>query len=140
MGTVCLAARADGQFEQHVAIKFVKRGMDSEEILRRFAEERRTLATLIHPHIAQLLDGGVAPDGRPYLVMEYVKGVTITHYCDENLLSTTRRLRLFCGCRRDGVRRSFRRGLGVSCVTEGKDGDEERGRDQGPGHRGSFLY
>jgi len=96
MGTVYFAARADGHFDQHVAIKVVKRGMDSDEILRRFTHERRTLATLSHPNIARLLDGGALPDGRPYLVMEYVKGIPIDRYCDEYQLNTTARLRLFC--------------------------------------------
>lgn len=95
MGTVYLAARADGQFEQQVAIKVVKRGMDSEEILRRFELERRTLATLNHPHIARLYDGGATADGRPFLAMEYVDGAPIHLYCDYNRLSITQRLRLF---------------------------------------------
>jgi eukaryotic-like serine/threonine-protein kinase len=96
MGTVYLAVRADGQFDQQVAIKVVKRGMDTEEILRRFGQERRTMAALQHPNIAHLLDAGVMPDGRPYLVMEYVNGIPIDHYCDEHRLTTRERLRLFC--------------------------------------------
>lgn len=95
MGTVYLASRADAQFEQRVAIKVVKRGMDTEEIVRRFREERQTLAQLDHPHIARLLDGGVTPDGRPYLVMEYVEGLPIDVYCDRRRLSTVDRLKLF---------------------------------------------
>lgn len=95
MGTVYLAQRVDEQFDQRVAIKVVKRGMDSEEILRRFREERQTLAQLDHPYIARMLDGGVTPDGRPYLVMEYVDGLPIDQYCDTRRLSTTDRLRLF---------------------------------------------
>lgn len=96
MGTVWLATRADGQFEQSVAIKLVKRGMDSEEILHRFVQERRTLAALNHPRIGRLLDGGATSDGRPYLVMEYVRGLPITRYCDEHRLTVTERLKLFC--------------------------------------------
>lgn len=96
MGTVYVASRADGQFEQTVAIKVVKRGMDSEEILRRFHQERRTLAALSHPNIARLLDGGALGDGRPYVVMEFVSGVPIDNYCDAHRLTITERLRLFC--------------------------------------------
>lgn len=95
MGTVYQAVRADGQFDQRVAVKIVKRGMDSEEIVRRFNLERRTLAGLNHPHIARLLDGATMPDGRPYLVMEFVDGAPIDRYCDERRLSTEQRLRLF---------------------------------------------
>ncbi|MEX2218552.1 MAG: serine/threonine-protein kinase [Phycisphaerales bacterium] len=95
MGTVYLGARSDGQFEQTVAIKIVKRGMDSEEILRRFRAERQTLAALDHPNIARLLDGGVTPDGRPFLVMEHVDGKPIDTYCDEHRLRVRERLELF---------------------------------------------
>ena len=95
MGTVYLAARSDAQFDQRVAIKVVKRGMDTDEIVRRFREERQTLAQLDHPYIARLLDGGVTPDGRPYLVMEYVDGLPIDRYCDSRRLSTAERLKLF---------------------------------------------
>lgn len=95
MGAVFLADRADGQFEQQVAIKVVKRGMDSEDILRRFEMERRTLATLNHTHIARLFDGGATPDGRPFLAMEYVDGEPIDEYCDARKLSVAHRLRLF---------------------------------------------
>lgn len=95
MGTVYLAARSDGQFSQQVAIKVVKRGMDSEEVLRRFAAERQTLAALDHPNVARLFDAGVTRDGRPYLVMEYVDGAPIDEYCDAKRLSLKDRLRLF---------------------------------------------
>lgn len=95
MGTVYQAVRADGQFDQRVAVKIVKRGMDSEEIVRRFNLERRTLAGLNHPHIARLLDGATIPDGRPYLVMEFVDGAPIDRYCDARRFSTEQRLRLF---------------------------------------------
>jgi eukaryotic-like serine/threonine-protein kinase len=96
MGAVYLASRADGAFEQRVAIKVVKRGMDTDELLRRFRDERRTLANLRHPNIAALLTGGSLPDGRPYLVMEYVDGRPITVYSREQRLGTAARLRLFC--------------------------------------------
>ncbi|HEV8150456.1 MAG TPA: serine/threonine-protein kinase [Gemmatimonadales bacterium] len=95
MGTVWLAERADGQFEQRVALKLIKRGMDSDEILGRFLRERQILARLEHPSIARLLDGGVSDEGRPYFVMEYVPGIPITRYCAERKLSVDARLRLF---------------------------------------------
>lgn len=95
MGTVYAATRTDGQFQQRVAVKVVKRGLDSEDILRRFATERQTLASLDHPNIARLLDGGLTPDGRPFVVMEYVDGVPIDQYCDQRSLSVRQRLALF---------------------------------------------
>jgi eukaryotic-like serine/threonine-protein kinase len=95
MGTVYLAERADGQFEQRVALKLIKRGMDSEEIQRRFLAERQILARLKHPNIARLVDGGVTAAGQPWFAMEYVDGVPITEYCDTHGLEVTARLRLF---------------------------------------------
>jgi eukaryotic-like serine/threonine-protein kinase len=95
MGTVYLAERADGLFEQAVAIKLIKRGMDSDEILRRFRNERQILANLAHDHIAKLYDGGTTDDGLPYFALEYVAGEPIDHYCDARKLSVTRRLELF---------------------------------------------
>jgi len=95
MGTVYLATRADAEFDQRVAIKLVKRGMDSDEILRRFRAERQTLAALHHPNIALLLDGGVTDSGQPYLVMEYVEGEPIDRYCDHHRLPVEARLSLF---------------------------------------------
>ncbi len=93
MGTVYLGIRDEGDFEQRVAVKFV-RGVDPGAI-RRFRTERRILARLAHPHIARLLDGGRTEDGLPYLVMEYVSGEPITTYCRERNLSLEERLRLF---------------------------------------------
>ena len=81
MGSVWLAERVDGGFAQTVAIKFVKRGMDTGEILQRFGQERQILSLLNHPNIAHLLDGGATPDGHPYLVMEYVDGQPVVEYC-----------------------------------------------------------
>ena len=99
MGAVYLAERADGAFEQTVALKLVKRGMDSESVLRRFQQERQILARLQHPNIARLLGGGLAPDGRPYFAMEYVEGEPITDYCDARALGIGDRLHLFeCAC------------------------------------------
>ena len=95
MGTVFLAEREDGEFDRTVAIKLVKRGMDSDEILRRFRSERQILAKLEHPNIARMYDGGVAEDGRPYLAMEYVEGRRITEYADENRLTLAERVELF---------------------------------------------
>lgn len=95
MGRVFLAERADGQFEQQVAIKLLKRGMDSDAIVARFLRERQILAGLEHPNIARLLDGGLAPDGRPYFVMEYVDGEPITEFADVQRLSIGERIALF---------------------------------------------
>lgn len=95
MGIVCLAERADGQFEQQVALKLIKRGMDSDEILRRFLRERQILARLQHRNIARLLDGGVSDDGSPYFAMEYIAGTPLLDYCDANRLDIDRRLALF---------------------------------------------
>jgi serine/threonine protein kinase/tetratricopeptide (TPR) repeat protein len=95
MGTVYLAVRDDDAFQKRVAIKVLKRGMDTEAIVRRFRHERQILASLEHPHIASLLDGGTTRDGRPYFAMEYVEGQPITDYCDARQLDTTARLDLF---------------------------------------------
>ncbi|MEM6336945.1 MAG: serine/threonine-protein kinase [Bacteroidota bacterium] len=95
MGAVYLAERADGQFEQQVALKLIKRGMDSDQILRRFESERQILARLQHPNIARLLDGGLTDDGRPYFAMEFVDGQPIDAYCDANRLPIDDRLALF---------------------------------------------
>ncbi|HSJ29834.1 MAG TPA: serine/threonine-protein kinase [Longimicrobiales bacterium] len=95
MGQVFLAERRDGQFDQQVAVKLLKRGMDSDAILARFLRERQIVAGLEHPNIARLIDGGIAEDGRPYFVMEYVAGLPITQYCDERRLTIDERLDLF---------------------------------------------
>jgi len=95
MGSVHRAVRADGQYAQQVAVKLIKPGMASEDVLTRFRSERQTLANLDHPNIANLLDGGTAPNGSPFLVMEYIDGVPITTYCDEKRLTISDRLRLF---------------------------------------------
>lgn len=95
MGAVWLGERADGQFEQHVAIKLIHPGLGADWVLRRFRTERRILAGLDHPHIARLYDGGTTDDGVPYFVMEYIEGVPIDRYCDERRLDVTARLELF---------------------------------------------
>ena len=94
MGAVYMAVRA-ADFQKKVAIKLVKRGMDTAAILRRFQHERQILAGLDHPNIARLLDGGATEDGRSYLVMEYIEGRPITDYCEEHSLPLRRRLELF---------------------------------------------
>jgi serine/threonine-protein kinase len=96
MATVYEAERADGAFEQRVAIKLLRRGLDTAEVVRRFLSERQILSGLHHPNIARLLDGGATADGRPYLVMERVRGQPITVWADERGLSVQERLRLFC--------------------------------------------
>lgn len=95
MGAVYLAERADEQYHQRVALKLVKRGLDTDEVLRRFRHERQILANLDHPNIARLLDGGTTEDGRPYFVMEYIEGQPINEYCDTHNLSILERLKLF---------------------------------------------
>ena len=92
MGVVMLAERIDGQFEQRVALKLIKRGMDSEAVLNRFLHERQILARLSHPNIARLLDGGLSTDGRPFFVMEYVEGTPLVDYCTANSLGLRARL------------------------------------------------
>ncbi len=95
MGAVYLAERADSEFRRQVAIKLIKRGMDTDFILRRFRNERQILASLDHPYIARLLDGGTTEDGLPYFVMEYIEGLPIYRFCDEHKLTIAQRLRLF---------------------------------------------
>ncbi len=95
MGMVYLAERADGEFMQRVAIKIIKRGMDTEAVLRRFRRERQILASLEHPNIARMFDGGTTGDGLPYFVMEYVEGDPIDRFCDARQLSVAERLELF---------------------------------------------
>ncbi len=94
MGEVYLAARADDQFRQYVAIKLMRLGLD-HILVPRFLAERQILANLDHPNIARLLDGGLTPEGWPYLVMELVDGIPIDEYCQRHRLPTTERLRLF---------------------------------------------
>ena len=95
MATVYLAERDDEHFKKKVAVKIIRRDSDTKDIIRRFRQERQILAQLEHPNIARLLDGGVGQEDLPYLVMEYVEGLPITRYCDENQLSVRERLGLF---------------------------------------------
>jgi eukaryotic-like serine/threonine-protein kinase len=95
MGIVYLAERDDGQFSQQVALKLIDRGTGSEEIHRRFLSERQILASLNHPNIARLLDGGVTAGGQPWFAMEYIDGSTITRHCDDRRLTIDARIALF---------------------------------------------
>ena len=100
MGAVYLATRADGQFDQEVAIKLVRTAVGGPDSVARFLDERRILARLQHPHIARLLDGGMTGEGLPYFAMEFVKGTVITDYCAEHELSLPDTLGLFAqACR-----------------------------------------
>lgn len=95
MGAVFLAERADHEFQKLAALKILKRGTDTDEVLHRFRTERQILARLDHPNIARLLDGGTTPDGLPYLVMEWVDGERITDWCQAHRLSVRERVALF---------------------------------------------
>lgn len=95
MGAVYLASRADQSYNKQVAIKVIHKGMDSDGILQRFRRERQIVASLDHPNIARLLDGGATDDARPYIVMEYVEGMPIDAWCDQKRLNTRQRLELF---------------------------------------------
>ncbi|HWL73207.1 MAG TPA: serine/threonine-protein kinase, partial [Burkholderiaceae bacterium] len=95
MGAVYEARRVDQEFNMRVAIKLVKRGMDTDFILRRFRRERQILAALAHLNIALLLDGGTTADGLPYFVMEYIEGQPLYRYCDDGQLNISERLKLF---------------------------------------------
>ncbi|HEX6307495.1 MAG TPA: protein kinase [Longimicrobiales bacterium] len=95
MGVVYLAERADGQFEQRVALKLIRRSLVGEEPRQRFLRERQILARLQHANIAFLLDGGVTADGLPWYAMEFVDGTPITRYCEDHAVPVEERLRLF---------------------------------------------
>lgn len=95
MADVYLAERADGSYHKHAAVKILKLGMLGADARRRFDQEREVLANLDHPHIVKLLDGGVTSDSRPYFVMDYVDGDSITAFATANALSTAKRLHLF---------------------------------------------
>ncbi len=95
MGAVYVAKRADREFEKRVAVKLIKRGLDTDDIIRRFRHERQILAALDHPNITRLLDGGTTDDGLPYLVMDYVEGLPVTRYSEKHGLTVNQRLKLF---------------------------------------------
>ncbi|MBD3335823.1 MAG: protein kinase, partial [Candidatus Eisenbacteria bacterium] len=94
MGEVYLAQQ-EGPLRRRVAVKVIKLGMDTKEVVARFKSERQALALMSHPHIADVFDAGATEDGRPYFVMECVAGLPIDEYCDRHQLSTTERLELF---------------------------------------------
>ena len=99
MGAVYLAERADGHFQQEAAVKLI-RGLADAEAMDRFARERQLLASLQHPQIARLLDGGATPGGQPYLVMEYVEGRNLYQWCSEQNIGLDGRLALIASvCR-----------------------------------------
>src|SRR5579872_5354931 len=95
MGAVFRAVRADSLHDRPVAVKLIRSGLGTEFFLRRFGDERRILASLDHPNIARLLDGGASDDGTPYVVMEFVDGMPIDQFCDHEQLSVRNRLSLF---------------------------------------------
>ncbi|MDQ1470841.1 MAG: eukaryotic-like serine/threonine-protein kinase, partial [Bryobacterales bacterium] len=95
MGAVYLAQRADEQFSRKVAVKFIRRGMDTPGAVERFLRERQILANLDHPYIGKLLDGGTTEEGIPYFVMEYIQGTPIDEYCETHRLSVDARCELF---------------------------------------------
>ena len=97
MGVVYLAERADGEFRKQAAIKLITSGLRDPDLERRFRRERQILATLEHPGIARLLDGGTTAEGQPYFVMEYVEGVPLPAWCGEHNAGIEERLRLFLG-------------------------------------------
>jgi serine/threonine protein kinase len=108
-GVVWLAERREPMV-QRVALKVIKPGMDSREVVARFEQERQALAVMDHPSIARVLDAGATPTGRPYFVMEYVRGEPITAYCDRNRLSLRQRLELFLPVL-DAVQHAHAKGL-----------------------------
>lgn len=95
MGNVYLAERSDGQYHQQVALKLMQTGFSTENQIRRFLSERQILASLNHPHIAMLLDGGITGEGQPWFAMEYIEGIPIDTYCRQHKLSIPDRLSLF---------------------------------------------
>src|SRR5207302_8078980 len=94
MGTVFMAEQTQ-PVQRKVALKIIKPGMDGSQVIARFEAERQALALMDHPNIAKVLDGGATDTGRPYFVMELVKGQPITRYCDEHRLTPRQRLELF---------------------------------------------
>ena len=94
LATVYLAHRDDGEFAQQAAFKVLRRGLDTDDVVSRFRAERQILSSLEHPSIARILDGGALPDGRPYLVLEYVDGLQVTEYCRARNVDLDGRLRL----------------------------------------------
>src|SRR6478672_9513303 len=109
MGTVYLAEQRE-PIRRRVALKVVKLGLDTAEVLARFDKERQALAMMDHPNVAQIFDAGASATGRPYFVMEYIEGTPITQYCDRQRMTTTERLALFLAvCR--AVQHAHRKGV-----------------------------
>ena len=109
MGEVWLAEQKQ-PVRRRVAVKLIKAGMDTREVVARFESERQALALMDHPNIAKVFDAGTTPQGRPYFVMEYVTGVSITEYCDKHNLTVLQRLRLFvCVC--EGVQHAHQKAI-----------------------------
>ncbi len=92
---VVFVAEQDQPVRRRVALKVIKAGLETKQVVARFEAERQALALMDHPHISKVLDAGTTENGRPYFVMELVKGSPITRYCDENRLTTQKRLELF---------------------------------------------
>src|SRR4051794_34953715 len=95
MSSVYLVERVDGAFEKRAALKILRLGIFGSDVRRRFQNERQILAELEHPHIVRLLDGGVSDDGRPYIVMDYVDGESLTDYVHSHLPADNEKLKLF---------------------------------------------
>jgi len=109
MGEVWVAEQ-QAPLRRKVAVKLIKRGLDTDQVVARFEAERQALALMSHPNIAKVLDAGATDEGRPYFVMEYVSGVPITTYCDTQRVTTTERLALFMSvC--DGVQHAHQKGI-----------------------------
>jgi serine/threonine protein kinase len=109
MGVVYLAEQEE-PIRRRVALKLIKLGMDTEQVIARFESERQALALMNHPSIARVFDAGSTDQGRPYFVMEYIQGVPITDYCDTNHLGTRERLDLFLQiC--DGIQHAHQKGI-----------------------------
>jgi non-specific serine/threonine protein kinase/serine/threonine-protein kinase len=109
MGAVYLAEQTQ-PFRRRVAVKVIKPGMDSEQVIARFETERQALALMNHPNVARVLDAGTTSDGRPFFVMEHVPGIPITDYCDRHTLNTRERLKLFLSvC--DAVQHAHQKGI-----------------------------
>jgi non-specific serine/threonine protein kinase/serine/threonine-protein kinase len=125
-GSVWLAERRE-PFVQRVAVKFLKHGMDSRAVIARFERERQALAVMNHPGIARVLDGGLAPDGRPYFVMEYVEGRPITEWCESERLDARARVALVAqvcdAVQHAHVRGMIHRDLKPSNILAMRDGD-----------------
>lgn len=109
MGIVCEAEQIE-PIKRRVALKLIKAGMDTEQVIARFESERQALAMINHPNVARVLDAGSTEEGRPYYVMEYVPGTRITHYCDRHKLTTQERLRLF-GPVCDAIQHAHEKGI-----------------------------